>query len=75
MTKTDLGYSLTTYGRGKTGYKSRKFVEGLLTKEQALRKAIKLCTTTNLVDIDKEWETVDRYGEPRAVCCGFGKNK
>lgn len=72
MTKKDLGYSLTTYGRGKTGYKTRKYVEGMLTKEQALRKAVKLCTSTNLVDIDKEWETVDRYGESEEHSRTFG---
>lgn len=63
MVRTDLGYSVSTYGRGKTGWKTLKHIDGGLTKEQALKKAMKLCTSTNLVDIDKEWETTNRYGD------------
>lgn len=46
-----------------TKKKRSDFIEGNLTKDQALQMAMRLATTSNKIEIDREYEKTDRYGE------------
>ena len=63
-----VGYSVSV----TTSKKRSDYREGYLTKEQALKMAIRLATTSNKIEIDKEYEKTDRYGDVEADSRPFG---
>lgn len=46
-----------------TPKKRSQYIDGYLTKEQALRRAMSLATSSTKVEIDREYEITDRYGD------------
>lgn len=58
MVRKALGFEISVRTKSRLTY-----IEGSLTKEQALKKAMKLTTTSNSVEIDREYEVIDRYGD------------
>lgn len=54
-----IGYSVSI----STKSKRSSYVEGGLSKEQAMMMAMSLATSTNKIEIDKEYEKTDRYGD------------
>ena len=44
-----------------TAKKRSSYVQGYLTKEQALKLALKLLTTSNKIEIDKEYQKDDEF--------------
>ena len=63
-----MGYSVSI----TTSKKKSDSLEGYLTKDQALKLAMKLATTSNKIEIDKEYEKTDRYGDTEADSRPFG---
>ena len=59
MGKKAIGFSVSATTRTKRS----SYVEGGLTKEQALARAMLLATTSKTAEIDREYEITDRYGE------------
>lgn len=68
MNMMAVGFSVSISTAKKRGY----FVDGGLTKEQALKLAMKLATTSNKVEIDREYEKTDRYGDVEPHSRPFG---
>lgn len=46
-----------------TNKKRADFIKGNLKRDEALALAMRLCTTSNKVEIDREYEKTDRYGD------------
>lgn len=68
MTTKAIGFSVSV----STAKKRSNFIDGSLTKEQALKLAMKLATTSNKVEIDREYEKIDREGEIELHSRPFG---
>lgn len=68
MNMKAVGFSISV----STAKKRSNYIEGYLTKEQALKLAMKLATTSNKVEIDKEYEKTDRYGDVESHSRPFG---
>ena len=68
MTTKAVGYSVSV----TTAKKRSEYIEGYLTKEQALKMAMRLATTSNKVEIDREYEKIDRDGEVEPHSRPFG---
>lgn len=68
MTTKAVGYSVSV----TTAKKRSDYRAGYLTKEQALKLAMKLATTSNKIEIDREYEKTDRYGDTEAHSRPFG---
>jgi len=71
MNMKAVGFSVSV----STAKKRSNYIEGYLTKEQALKLAMKLATTSNKVEIDKEYEKTDRYGDVESHSRPFGVMK
>lgn len=54
-----VGFSVSV----STAKNGSRFIDGYLTKEQALQRAMSLATTSNKVEIDREYEITYRDGE------------
>lgn len=59
MVTKAVGFSVSATTKKKRG----EYIEGGLTKEQALARAMLLSTTSKIAEIDREYEITDRYGE------------
>lgn len=68
MTMKAIGFTVSV-----TKSKTRSdFIDGHLTREQALMLAMKLANTSNKVEIDREYEKTDRYGDIELHSRPFG---
>lgn len=68
MSTKAVGFSVSV----TTAKKRSEYIEGHLTKEQALKMAMRLATTSNKVEIDREYEKIDRDGEVEPHSRPFG---
>lgn len=60
MVRKAVGYSVSVVTKAK---RYGSYLKGYLTKEQALKLAMQVATTSNKVEIDREYEITDRYGD------------
>lgn len=63
MVRKAVGYSVEVHTKTK---RHGAYLQGYLTKDQALRLAMQVATTSNKVEIDREYEITDRYGDMEA---------
>lgn len=63
-----VGFSVSI----RTSKTNSRYIEGYLTKEQALQMAMRLATTSNKVEIDREYEKILRDGEIEPHSRPFG---
>lgn len=68
MTMKAVGYSVSV----TTSKKRSDYRAGYLTKEQALKLAMRLCTTSNKIEIEREYEKIDKEGEIEPHSRPFG---
>lgn len=68
MSRKAVGFSVSV----STGRNRSRYIDGYLTKEQALQRAMSLCTTYNKVEIDREYETIAKDGEIEGHSRPFG---
>ena len=68
MTTKAVGFSVSV----TTAKKRSEYIEGYLTKEQALKMAMRLATTSNKIEIDREYEITDRDGNIDSYTRPFG---
>lgn len=66
--KKAVGYSVSVVTKTK---RYGEYLKGYLTKEQALKLAMQVATTSNKVEIDREYE-ITRYGDVEADSRPYG---